>query len=212
MITNSKSMRENPLFMRNDFAKCGKYEIPLIRKQELDINNISLISYSDTRSAENIENMQKGVHFFVDDYRFEGIYKNPDKSLKKLSQYKFLLTPDFSLYADMDIWKQIENVAKNRWCGAYWQNKGLIVIPTISWSSPSSFEFCFDGIEEDSIIAIGMIGCKRNKRMFMLGYNEMLTRIKPSTIICFGTPFPEMKGNIITIDYLSTRRFTRNGR
>ena len=127
-------------------------------------------------------------------------------------QYKFLLTPDFSLYADMDIWKQIENVAKNRWCGAYWQSKGMKVIPTISWSSPSSFEFCFDGIEDGSIVAIGMIGCKRNKRMFMLGYNEMIARIKPSAIICFGTPFPEMQGNIIAIDYLSTRRVNRHGR
>lgn len=212
MITNSKSMRESPLFMRNNFAKCGKYEIPKIYKQNLEQNNLSLISYSDTHSNENPENRQKGVHFFIDDYRFEGIYRNPNRTLKKLSQYKFLLTPDFSLYADMDIWKQIDNVAKNRWCGAYWQSHGLTVIPTVSWSTPSSFEFCFEGIEKGSIVAIGMIGCKRNKRMFMLGYNEMIARIKPSTIICFGTPFPEMQGNIIVIDYLSTRRVNRNGR
>lgn len=212
MITNSKSMRGSPLFMRNNFAKCGKYEIPQICKQELDLNNLTLISYSDTHSTENVENMQKGVHFFIDDYKFEGIYKNPERTLKKLMQYKFLLTPDFSLYADMDIWKQIENVAKNRWCGAYWQSKGMKVIPTISWSSPSSFEFCFDGVEEGSIVAIGMIGCKRNKRMFMLGYKEMLSRIKPSVIICLGTPFPEMEGNIIAIDYISSRRINRNGR
>ena len=212
MIRTSKAMRENPLFLRNNFAKSGRYEIPLLLKQELELSNLSLISYSDTKSTENFENTQKGVHFFVDDYRFEGIYKNPERTLKKLSQYKFLLTPDFSLYADMDIWKQIENVAKNRWCGAYWQSKGLTVIPTVSWSSPSSFEFCFEGIEEGSIVAIGMIGCKKNKNMFMLGYNEMLRRIKPKNIICFGTPFPEMKGNLISIDYLSTRRINRNGR
>ena len=212
MITNSKSMRNSPLFMRNSFAKCGKYEIPQIIKQEIDFNNVSLIAYSDTYSNDSEENLQKGVHFFVDDYRFEGIYKNPEKTLKKLSQYKFLLTPDFSLYADMDIWKQIENVAKNRWCGAYWQSKGLKVVPTVSWSSPSSFEFCFEGIEKGAIVAVGMIGCKRNKRMFMIGYNEMLKQIKPSVIICFGTPFPEMTGNIVAVDYFSTRRINRNGR
>ena len=210
--TTSKMMRENSLFMRNDFAKSGKYEIPHVKKQEIDLSDLSLIAYSDIHSNDNEENRKKGVHFFIDDYRFEGVYKNPERSLNKLSQYRLLLTPDFSLYADMDIWKQIENVAKNRWCGAYWQSKGLNVIPTISWSTPSSFEFCFSGLDEGSIVAIGMIGCKKNKRLFMLGYNEMIRRVKPSKIICFGKPFPEMQGDLITIDYCSTRRVNRDGR
>lgn len=212
MITNSKSMRENTLFMRNNFAKSGKYEIPQMKKQELDLSSISLISFSDTHSKDNEENEQKGVHFFVDDYKFNGIYNNPERSLNKLSQYKFLLTPDYSLYADIDIWKQIENVAKNRYMGCFWQEKGFTVIPTISWSTPSSYEFCFDGVEKGSIVAIGMIGCKRNKTAFLRGYNEMLNRLEPSAVVCFGNPFPEMQGNIISIDYLSTRRVNRYGR
>lgn len=38
----------------------------------------------------------------------------------------------------------------------------------------------------------------------MLGYNEMLCRIKPSKIICYGKPFEEMKGDIIKVDYAKT--------
>ena len=38
---------------------------------------------------------------------------------------------------------QIESVFKNRWCGAYWQSKGLKVIPTVSWGDERSFDFCF---------------------------------------------------------------------
>lgn len=38
----------------------------------------------------------------------------------------------------------------------------------------------------------------------MLGYNEMLRKIKPSAIICYGTPFDEMKGNVIAVDYAAT--------
>lgn len=34
------------------------------------------------------------------------------------------------------------------------------------------------------------------KDFFMAGYNEMLKRIEPETIICYHYPFPEMKGNI----------------
>ena len=53
---------------------------------------------------------------------------------------------------------------------------------------------------------------KKSKNSFLRGYNEMLKRINPKAIICFGTPFEEMQGNIIFIDYLSTRRVNRNGR
>lgn len=205
----SKSMRDNPLFMRNNFDSTGKWGIPLIRKQELSINDIMLVACSDTRADDNEENRKKGVHFFVDDYRFNGIYDNPERTFERYSQYAFLLSPDFSTYADMDLWRQLESVAKNRWVGAYWQSKGKTVIPTISWSDARSFEFCFDGVEQGSIVAIGMIGCKQSKLNFMRGYNEMLKRIQPSKIICFGTPFPEMQGNIIAIDYMASRKVVR---
>lgn len=165
-LMTSHDMRENALFMRNEFECVGKWQIPLIKKQEIDTNNLLLVAYSDTRANDNMENIKRGVHFFIDDYRFKGIYNNPDKSLEKLSQYAFLLTPDYSLYADMNLWRQIESVAHSRWIGAYWQSKGLKVIPTLSWSDARSYSFCFDGVEQNSIVAIGMIGCKRNKTAF----------------------------------------------
>ena len=70
----SVDMRNNTLFMRNEFKTVGKQQFPLIKKQEIDLENISLIACSDTRSNDNEINTAKGVHFFVDDYRFEGIY------------------------------------------------------------------------------------------------------------------------------------------
>lgn len=209
MKKTSKYMRKNPLFMRNDFPGSGQWEIPLIKRQELNLENISLIACSDTRCNDSKVNKQKGVHFFVDDYRFEGVYRNPEKSLKKYSQYAFLLAPDFSAYADMKPWRQLESVAHSRWCGAFWQSKGLIVIPTITWSTVSSFSYCFDGVEKGSIVAIGMIGSKQNKAGFMQGYNAMLNKIEPSAIICFGAPFPEMTGKLIVVDYEASRKVVR---
>lgn len=205
----SKNMRNDRLFMRNEHSSQGKWNIPLIKKQDVNLDNISLIACSDTRSNDNTINTKNGVHFFVDDYRFNGIYNNPDKSLNKYAQYAFLLSPDFSTYADMDLWRQLESVAKNRWCGCYWQEHGLTVIPTISWSSPRSYEFCFDGVEKHSTVVIGMIGCKQNKKDFMRGYDFMMDKIEPEAIIRFGTPFEEMRGNIISVDYRSSRKVVR---
>ncbi len=209
MNKNSKSKRNNPLFMRNEFQVEGKFGIPIVKKQAIPLENLSLIACSDTQSHPSETNKKSGVHFFVDDDRFENIYKNPMKSLKKYSQYAFLLTPDFSTYADMNPWRQLESVAHSRWVGAYWQNQGLKVIPTVTWSTPSSYDYCFDGIEKYSIVAVGMIGCKRNRFNFINGYNEMLRRIEPEAIICFGNPFNEMTGNIIPIDYLESRKVVR---
>ena len=205
----SKSMRDNALFMRNSFESTGKWGIPLVKKQKYSTDNIMLVACSDTRANDNEENKKKGVHFFVDDYRFSGIYDHPDRSFERYSQYAFLLTPDFSTYTDMDLWRQLESVAKNRWVGAYWQNKGKLVIPTISWGDARSFEFCFDGVEKGGTVAIGMIGCKHSRIGFMRGYNEMLKRLYPEKIIVFGTPFPEMEGNILSVNYLSSRKVVR---
>ena len=204
-----KTMRENPLFMRNNFPSVGKWGIPLVKKQELNTNGIQLVTCSDTRANDNELNKKCGVHFFVDDYRFEGIYNTPDRTLARYSQYAFLLTPDFSTYADMDLWRQLESVAKNRWVGAYWQSKGLTVVPTVSWGLEQSFDFCFEGVEQNATVAIGMIGCKRSKLHFMRGYNAMLEKIEPSKIICFGTPFSEMDGNIIAVDYAESKKVVR---
>ena len=211
-MLNSKEFRNSAKFLRNEYDCVGYYNIPKIKKQDIKLDNINLISYSDTYSKENEINKQKGDHFFIDEKRFEGIYSNPEKSFEKLSQYKFLLTIDYSLFREMPRAIQIYNVFRNRWIGAYWQSHGLNVIPCISWSDSQSYEFCFDGIEKGSIVAIGMIGCKNNKVSFMRGYNKMLEVIQPNAIIVFGEPFKEMVGNIIKINYNDSRMVNRNGR
>jgi hypothetical protein len=205
----SKAMRKNPLFMRNSFPSVGKWGIPLVKKQVLSSTDINLIAGSNTRTNDSKEHRKMGVHFFVDDYRFNNIYTNPKRSLKKYAQYAFLLTPDFSTYADMDLWRQLESVARNRWVGAYWQSKGLTIIPTVSWSTSRSFEFCFDGIEQGGTVAVGMIGCSQSKKAFLRGYNEMLERLTPEKIIVYGNPFKEMQGNLIRIEYQANRKKVR---
>ena len=205
---SSFEVRNNPLFLRNEFDVDGKWDFPIIKKQELSLDNVELISFSDI-SRNDTKNLNKGVHFFIDDFRFENLYKNPEKALERLSKYRFLLTPDYSLYAEMNVWRQIESVGRSRWVGAKWQSAGMVVVPTVSWALTRSYEFCFDGIEKHCIIAVGMIGCKNGKLNFLRGYNQMLEKIEPEAIICFGQPFVEMQGNIIVVDYLASRKVVR---
>lgn len=97
--------------------------LPSIRKDDIKLEGLELISCANAKENDLL-NSYKGVHFFVDDYRFKGIYDNPERTLRKYRQYAFLLSPDFSLYVDMPIEEQFYNVFRNRWVGAYWQSLG----------------------------------------------------------------------------------------
>lgn len=182
------------------------FKLPLVKKQEISLEDIKLIGYDKVNQSDDYGSI---VHFFLDDYRFESIYNNPEKKIETLKQYKAVLTPDFSMYVEMPIALQLFSTFKNRWVGAYLQENGISVIPTVRWGDLTSFNFCFDGIEKGSTVAVSTLGVKKEKSHFMLGYNEMLSRIKPSKIICYGKPFDEMKGDIIEVDYAQTNNLSK---
>ncbi len=194
------------MFLRNQFKSVGMFKLPLVKKQEISLEDVKLIGYDKINQSNNYD---KIVHFFLDDYRFENIYNNPENKVETLKKYKAVLTPDFSMFVEMPIALQLFSTFKNRWVGAYLQEQGISVIPTVRWGDLTSFNFCFDGIEKGSIVAVSTIGIKKEKSHFILGYNEMLSRIKPSKIICYGKPFDEMKGDIIEVDYGETNNLNK---
>ena len=186
--------------VRNDFLyneqSTGKYEFPIIKKQNINVDEIKFLSFVDAKQDDK-DNYDKTIHFFTYDWLFEKVYDNPEKELEKLKQYKYVLSPDFSIFTNMPLALQIESIFKNRWCGAYWQSKGLKVIPTVSWGDEKSFDFCFEGIEEGSIVAVCTYYRENCEEEFMIGYNEMMKRIKPRKVICYDEPFKSMSGDIV---------------
>lgn len=198
----SKEVRGSEKILRNNYVGDEFYGIPEIKKNNFEPINFEFMGF-DRIGTKKVGNEDKTIHFFIDDNKFNTIYDNPHKHMEKLARFNAVLTPDFSLYTDMPIALQINNVFKNRWCGAFWQDYGLKVIPTVSWSDSKSYDFCFIGIEKNSIVAISTLGVKKEKENFMNGYNEMLKRLNPEIILCYDKPFPEMKGNVIYINYLN---------
>lgn len=76
------------------------------------------------------------------------------------------------------------------------------VIPTISWSDKSSFEWCFDGEPIGGTVAVSSVGTQNNKtakELFINGYNEMMKRLEPETVIFYGTIPQECYGNIVRV-------------
>ncbi|MGE4455176.1 MAG: DUF4417 domain-containing protein [Sphaerochaeta sp.] len=192
--------RQAPYITRNHVSMINPWDIPILKRMPVpSFINLGVVSYDNTKPNDPSRN--KIVHFFIDDYKFETTYTYPERCVPKLAQYTHVLTPDFSLYTDYPLTLQLMNTFKNRWCGAFWQELGLSVIPTITWASVESFDFCFKGVEKGSVVAISTNGCRACKKSFLLGYKEMLRQIEPERVLCFGKPFKEMESNTIFINY-----------
>lgn len=106
------------------------------------------------------------------------------------------------MYTDYPKGIQIYNHYRKHWIGAYLQEYGVQVIPTICWSDESSYEWCFDGEPEHSVVAVSSVGTQLNrksKELFVKGYNAMVERLHPETIIFYGNVPAECMGNIVRI-------------
>jgi hypothetical protein len=92
----------------------------------------------------------------------------------------------------MPIAEQFLNTFRSRWCGWYWQEHGMTVVPTVSWSTARSFEFCFDAIPKGAVVAVSTVGVRDVEEAFMAGFAHMCRRLSPSSVVCYGEPFKAM--------------------
>ena len=181
----------DPLNLSCTFPSDNALGIPNLRHTPLSRVPDWLVPYRE-RVAENADLSKAGLHFFLPDYRFETVWKRPQSALASLSRFGAVLTPDFSLYRDWPLVAQQWNTYRSRWCGAYWQRQGLTVIPTISWSTAASYDFCFLGVPRRSVVAIATVGLRWRqdlaaKSLFLAGFREMMRRLAPSLVLCYGS-------------------------
>ena len=196
---NYRNRRNYENLERRIFDGVGEYGIPQIQPIAYE-GGCEWISFNYAKSCEKRED--KGVHFFVDDYQFNRLWTDIDRYIPMLSQFRYVMSPDFSTYTDFPKAIQIYNHYRKHWVGAYLKEAGIQVIPTISWSTSDSFEWCFDGEPNGATVAVSSVGCmngKEKKSLFLAGYKEMVRRLQPETIIFYGNVPDECMGNIVRI-------------
>lgn len=198
-MPNYRQSRSYENLERAIFPGVGRFEIPQILPVEYE-GGCEFIGFNYAKSCKNPQD--KGVHFFLDDYQFNRLWTNIDQYIPMLSRFQYVMSPDFSTYTDFPKVIQIYNHYRKHWVAAYLQDAGINVIPTISWSTPDSFEWCFDGEPEGSTVAVSSVGCVKNaeaKQLFIDGYAEMVRRLHPEKIIFYGNVPAECTGNIVRI-------------
>ncbi|MDR1634538.1 MAG: DUF4417 domain-containing protein [Bifidobacteriaceae bacterium] len=189
------------------YPRGGRFDMPVIRKQPVSLDDLKLIRFSSIVRGE-AKDLDATVHFFEPDERFDEVWKDPHAYLTELGQYRQVMSPDFSLYANMPIAEQFLNTFRSRWCGWYWQEHGMTVIPTISWSTVRSFEFCFDAIPKGSVVAVSTVGVRDVEEAFMAGFTHMCRRLSPDRVVCYGEPFDAMEplADLVVVPYARNAR------
>lgn len=164
------------------------YEMPTLKA--CNIIPTALVSFNAALTAKD---HNQCVHFFIDDYQFERIWNLPDRYVECLRQFQCVIAPDFSQYTDMPYPQRMWNNYRGKFIGAWLQSQGVTVIPNVTWSLPDSYEYCFDGIPQQSVIAINSTGAARyglTRFLWLRGYREALSRLRPLAVIRYGTMIP----------------------
>lgn len=133
---------------------------PIIRG--CDIVPECLVSFTDRK---RVNWPSAFLHTFKDDYVIDGVnglWMGTCAYAEDLRRFRGTLSPDFSLYCDMDVIAQMWNVYRSRLVGVELESYGINVIPTVSWSDSRSFDFCFKGIATGGTVALSTVGVIRD--------------------------------------------------
>lgn len=151
------------------------------------------------------------VCFYEDDYKFDsifGIWFRSHSAYKILNHFSGIITPDFSTNQDFPYPLKLWNTYRMRAFG-YWFGTicGHAVINNVRWGTSETYEYCFNGIPHNSIVAIGTAGGSPRKladrQRFEDGLDEMMQRLSPHTIIVYGSAnypcFKKLESHGVTI-------------
>ena len=182
-------------------AKYGVYDIPYCPTTAKELPQ-DIITWEEAKSLYKRNLAIKGQEFFIDsfvcwyidDYKFDGprgIWHDSKFALKVLRHFAGVITPDFSTYQDFPEPLKIYNTYRMRVYG-YWLGKnGISVINNVRWGTEESFCYSFEGIPQNSIVAIGTCGGNprklRDRKRFEDGLFELVKVLCPHTIIVYGS-------------------------
>ncbi len=191
----------------------------------------TVITWEEAKSIYKNHRIKKDTDFkcdayvcwYIDDYKFDGprgVWHDYNFALRVLCHFAGVITPDFSTYQDFpEPWK-IFNTYRMRAYG-YWLGKNNIaVINNVRWGTSESYKYCFDGIPQNSIVAIGTCGGSPRKlidrRRFEEGLDILVNRLHPHTIIVYGSAnydcFEKLKEqgiNIVAFSSETAKAFER---
>ena len=194
-------MRPLPNYVERDL-----YDIPVIEPVSVDIsamnNGLWLINMKNMSAKDKNAN-KKIVHSFCYDNVLRSAYNNPISYLSRAAPYYAVSSFDFSMDEKMDFKQILDATYDNRWTGAFMQTNGKLVIPTVGWVKPNTYDICFTGLRDGGVFIISTLGVNNGicSIDFLNGYKEMRFRFPNTKIICVGNQINGMDDDICYVNY-----------
>lgn len=187
-IMTEKTLRYFERYFKIPFVKTipktGLFNLPVLAKCEVVPNG--LVCFDEVKAQTD---RNQFLHAHTTDDKLEGMWLNPERYLRRFSEFQGIYPPDFSQYTDMDRPASIWNLYRMRVMSAYYSAQGLHVMPVATWNTPDSFSYTFDGLPQRGMIGVSTVGVLRNPRyqeLFVIGYAEMVKRLKPELVVLYG--------------------------
>ena len=171
-------------YLFNRASYTGEFQIPILHSSKLLPNK--LIPFSKAYATKDFA---QWVHFYEDDKNFMRVWNRPRKYLPLLKKCYGIISPDFSVQRNMPLFMQLDSIARGRVLGHWWRQNGIEVIPNVRFNGAQTYEFAFEGLDKNSNLAVGSLGCIRNKEersYFTEGLNDMMKGLTPKNLIVYG--------------------------
>lgn len=161
----------------------GRYDMPILKPSYHIPKKMIGFNY-----AKTTKEYDACIHFYLDDYQFERIWNNPEEYMELLRKFECCLTPNFSIYLDFPESIKIYNTYRSRLLGQIMQRFGIETIPIVYWSDERSYDWCFDGLPENSVLSVNTIGNKNKEAeaLWYRGMDELIKRKHPKTLLIYG--------------------------
>lgn len=188
--TGIRKIDIHKLYYWHNATLVGKYKLPQLKPNQLIPENV--VSFNERNITSHPE--EHWLDFFIDDPLFENFWNHPEVSFSVLRRYAGIITTDYSMMPEMLPGQMIWNCTRNRVMAFYLQSNEFKIIPVASWCGEEDFDWCFDGLPENSSIAVSTNGCNSSpysERLFLTGIEELQQQKKPWKLIVCGR---EMNG------------------
>ena len=171
----------------------GILEIPKLQPFEGDLNVEMLVPFS---ARNRFASKNYALAFFEKDPEFYEVVNAPEDYVGDIKKFKFVVSPDCSMYRDAPLIAQLTNLNNSRKITYFWQERGAEMLPLVRWGSDLTYTNevfreppAFLGIEKHSPVCVSNYGCfksRADKYFFREGFAAMLDYLKPNIVVLYG--------------------------
>jgi len=163
------------------YAGENEWDIPSVAMgAAVDVADVQYVSLSERCREKDRQNAI--LHGFSYDYQINCLWRNPSKYLKKLQQFRAVITPDYSVYTDLPRALRMHSAYKRQWLGRFWQENGVNVINCLSWAEGCIEDWTFAGIPKHSPVALSVATAGVDMNVEVVEITQIVEMLEPCQV------------------------------